>query len=132
MIWIDSSFAIEWLIGTKRAQNVSLPKRKRAILPQQYTEILAFFGKKMKDLTPVIEELEGLALQNASKHDLQFAAQLYLEARQKKSKASLADAVLAAVATLNKKPVCTFDRDFQHLGFQESNSQKGVWEALEK
>jgi predicted nucleic acid-binding protein len=44
MIWIDASFAIEWLGGMKRAADVNpKPGRRVAILPLQYAEVCAFF-----------------------------------------------------------------------------------------
>lgn len=116
MIWIDSSFAIEWLLGSERASAVKLPAAGFATLATQYAEILVFFSKRLKDLTPLAAQLEAVSLKHADRAELSAAAQKYLLARAAGSKASLADAMLAAVAESRDEPVATFDADFAALG----------------
>lgn len=127
MIWIDSSFAIEWLLGTRSAKMLELPAQALSILPQQYAEVLVYFYKAMSDISPVVEQLEYLSLGQPERVDLVLACQLYGEARRKKSKASLSDAILAAVASNAKSALLSFDGDFHYLGFVEETT--GVWRA---
>ncbi len=124
MIWIDSSFAIEWLLGTERASKVMLTPEPLGILAAQYAEILSYFLRRTEDVTLIIEQLEALSLATPEKRELQFAARIYHQARQRNSKASLADAILAAVATMKGEQVLSFDQDFASLGLVEKN---GVW-----
>jgi predicted nucleic acid-binding protein len=128
MIWIDSSFAIEWLIASSRAKNVAIGKQKLGILPQQYTEILCYFSRKVADITPVVRQLEALSLEHPKRSELILAARLYQSARSKKSKASLADAILAGTATLRKDSIASFDQDFISLGFK---NEGGLWALRE-
>lgn len=128
MIWIDSSFAIEWLIASVRAKGVAIGKQKLGILPQQYTEILCYFGRRVADITPVVKQLEALSLENPKRSELVLAARLYQSARIKKSKASLADAILAGTATLRKECIASFDHDFKSLGFKNA---AGLWTLQE-
>ena len=47
MIWIDASFAIEWLGGTARGSEVGLASRARmSILPMQYAEVCVHFFRR--------------------------------------------------------------------------------------
>ena len=116
MIWIDSSFAIEWLLGSERASKVQLPKVELAILEAQYAEIVVIFSKHITDLAPTVAQLESLSLKHATKAELVVAAREYLHVRAKKSKASLADVILATVAKLRDDSVATFDKNFDLLG----------------
>lgn len=124
MIWIDASFGVEWLLGTPRAAQVVLPREPLAILPAQFAEILAYFARRMGDLAPVMAQLEALNLEVATRRELMFAARLYHEARARRSKASLADAMLAAVARERKESLLAFDADFAELGLK---GRRGVW-----
>lgn len=125
MIWIDSSFAVEWLLGTDRAREIEVSvKNGLAILPAQYAEILAYFMRKTSNSMVVIDQLEALDLEHPDKSELQLAAQLYDSARRRKSKASLADAILAAVAESRGGEIFSFDDDFRYLGFTVGG---GVW-----
>lgn len=124
MIWIDASFAIEWLLGTAKAAEITLPRTEKGILPAQYSEILVYFGRRVGDLSPVIEQLEALKLEHPNKGELQEAAQIYLQAKKQKSKASLVDAMLAAVAIKRNESLLSFDSDFADLGLKNS---EGVW-----
>ena len=125
MIWIDSSFAIPWLLGDPMIRRVSLGEEARGILPAQYGEILVYFGKRLEDLTVVVAQLESLSLGQLEKGEIEMAAQLFVRARRKKSKASLADAMLAAVAHQRHETVLSFDHDFISLGLTQS--QPGLW-----
>lgn len=129
MIWIDSSFAIPWLLGDPMTRRVSLGEEARGVLPAQYGEVLVYFGKRLEDLTVVVAQLESLSLGQLEKGEIEMAAQLFvkarLEARQKKSKASLADAMLAAVSRQRHETVLSFDHDFISLGLTQS--QPGLW-----
>lgn len=127
MIFLDSSFTIEWLLGTPRAAKVKLPAESMAILPMQYAEILVFFLRQGEDLTAVTQELGALEIQYPHQGDLIVAADLYHQARQKKSKASLADALLAATALQRDEKLFSFDQDFAYLGFR---GQHGCWRPL--
>lgn len=127
MIWIDASFAIEWLLGTAKAAEMNLPRTEKGILPAQYSEILVYFGRRIGDLSPVVEELEALKLEHPNKEELQEAAQIYLQAKKQKSKASLVDAILAAVAIKRNESLLSFDSDFADLGLKNS---QGVWSAI--
>lgn len=125
MIWVDSSFVIEWLLGTESAATADLSGRALSILPQQYVEVLCYFLKSTADLSPVVEQLEYLTLSAPEKQDLVQASHLYLAARRKKSKASLGDAILAAAAIRSGGTLLSFDLDFRHLGFIEE--RPSVW-----
>jgi predicted nucleic acid-binding protein len=127
MIFIDSSFAIEWLIGTQKAKKISLAGDPRAILPAQYAEILCYFFRNFNDYSTVAEELEILVLEHPTREELQQASILYCQSRSKKKKASLADAILAAVASYRNEPLLSFDKDFSELGLIEKSP--GVWEG---
>lgn len=125
MIWIDSSFAIEWLAGTDRAAGTRLGEEPLRILPMQYAETVVFFLKQKWELPAIAKELTAVELQHPTVVDLQRASWMYLMARQRRrNKASLADALLAAVATAQRMPIATFDRDFADLGFRE---RRGLW-----
>ena len=124
MIWIDSSFAVEWLRGTKRAEKVSLPEGPLAILPMQYAETTVFFLRAGSDPVAIIKALEALEIKNAEQFHLQEGVRLYWQARGLKSKASLADAILAAVACERHEAIASFDQDFSALGLKEKN---GIW-----
>lgn len=127
MIWIDSSFAVEWLLGTDKAKRIKLPQEAMGILPQQYAETFVFFLRRGLDPTAIANELESLELMAPEKTHLQLGAQLYAKARlSHKSKASLADAVLAAVVLVNGEKLLAFDRDFSQLGLHEKNA---LWQA---
>lgn len=128
MIWVDSSFAVEWLAGTNRSKEVSIPKEALAILQMQYAEAFAFFLKKGHNPITVANELETLDLRSPEKIHLQQAGILYLQARSDpKSKASLSDALLAATAKERHEKILAFDQDFADLGFKED---KGIWSSL--
>ncbi len=125
MIWVDSSFAVEWLAGTERAEKVQYESEPLGILPSQYAETFVLFLKKGFEPENVAQQLESLEIKHPENIHLQLAAKLYLEARKSpKSKASLADAILAAVAYHRHEKILAFDGDFKDLGFKEKN---GVW-----
>ena len=128
MIWIDASFAIEWLVGSKRAESISLRGQQLGILPMQYLETLVFFQKRMKDSALITEQLDSLELRHPTTAQLHHAAYLYVQARhQKNSKASLADALMAAVARDTNDAIASFDLDLKHLGLTLEN---GLWHPV--
>jgi predicted nucleic acid-binding protein len=123
MIWIDSSFAVEFLLGTSRAGEVKLEGEHLVTLPAQYAEICTFFLRRSPDFE--ISLLEPLELVAPDEAETLSAARLYLEARASSSKASLADALLAATALSRSGDILAFDEDFRHLGF--SRIAPGRW-----
>jgi predicted nucleic acid-binding protein len=124
MIWIDASFAIEWLGGTKRASEVGLaPRSRMSILPMQYTEVCAYFLRRDPEFTR--EKLVSIELVEADANELMDGAMLYVRARAEGSKASLADAVLAATVRARGAKLYTFDEDFRFLGMQREAT--GIW-----
>lgn len=126
MIWIDSSFAIAWLLGEKRAQSAPINREQGTILSAQYAETLIYFSRRLLELQPVVAQLEVLNLEQPTKKELVYAAQLYTQARTGgHSKLSLADAILGAVAKTRKEAIFTFDADFKEIGFSEE--ELGVW-----
>lgn len=126
MIWIDSSFAVAWLLGESKASEINFSRQPLGILPSQYAETLCFFGRQKSDLTVVINEMEITHLVSPLKNDLLLASELYLKARYThKSKASLADAILAAVAIHHEEMILSFDQDFKFLGFE---NRQGIWQ----
>jgi len=130
MIWIDASFAIEWLQGTKKVKSVSLRKLvgQFGILSAQYIETLVYFEKRSMDSTEyseIIKQLTAFTIYHPKVSELHYTSTLYLKARQQSSKASLADALLAAVTTLRKDTLLAFDNDFQDLGLRKISS--GRW-----
>jgi len=128
VIWIDTSFAVEWLCGTERASQVNLPRGPLGLLSMQYAEVYVFFLRKGMDHKSIAGQLDFLELGFPEKIHLQLAAQLYIEARvDVKNKASLADALLAAVAYERKEKIIAFDRDFSSLGFEE---EEGIWHSI--
>jgi predicted nucleic acid-binding protein len=91
VIWIDSSFAVEWLGGTRRAAEINVDVESGVqILPMQY------------------------------------AAMIYVAAREQRSKASLADAVLAATVRHRGGVLYTFDEDFRSLGMRREAPARWV------
>lgn len=124
MIWIDSSFAIEWLLGTDRAKRVRIEDKPLGVLGAQYAETLIFFLRRGIDPLQTVNELEALELYSPRKIHFQQGSLLYFEARRNKSKASLSDALLAAVASEKGEPIASFDADFSFLGFKEKS---GLW-----
>ena len=125
MMWIDASFAVGWLLGTERAKLVPVRGVSLAMLAAQYAETQVFFRRRDVDPLQIKSELERVALRAASRTELMTAADLYVEARQMKSKASLADAVLASVARSRNGRIATFDDDFRFLGFMPLSP--GLW-----
>jgi predicted nucleic acid-binding protein len=123
MIWIDSSFAIDWLQGQEAARDKIDLTEKIGILPHQFAEILVFF--KRRDPNFDSSPLEMLDLATPNEEDLKLASNLYINARKLKSKASLADAMLAAKAKNQMEKILTFDNDFLNLGFMEES--QGIW-----
>lgn len=123
MIWIDSSFAVEYLLGTARAGQVTLGGEHLVTLPAQFAEIAAFFLRRDPEFE--IAQLEPIDLTAPDETDSFAAARLYLAARSSKSKASLADALLAATARNRGGDILAFDEDFRHLGF--TRVEPGLW-----
>jgi predicted nucleic acid-binding protein len=122
-IWIDSSFAIEFLLGERRAAGVNLGSRQLVTLPAQYAEICAFFLRRDPGFDPTpLEQLELVAVDEG---EALAAAKLYVAARTDGSKASLADAMLAAVVRSRGGELLAFDDDFRHLGMHRESS--GRW-----
>lgn len=125
MIWIDSSFAIEWLLGIPRAKEVvHLQGQSLGFLPMQYMEVVAFFLKKGHEPQVIINQLEPCQLFNPDIKVLRMGAKLYCQARLQKSKASLADALLAALCHQTKEKLLGFDNDFATLGLRQ---KEGYW-----
>lgn len=125
MIWIDASFAVEWLLGIPRAKDfIDIGRQAIGLLPFQYMEILAFFLKKGKELQSIVNQLEPCRLFNPDTLTLQLGAKLYCQARLENSKASLADALLAAVCHQTKEKLLAFDNDFLSLGLRQ---KEGYW-----
>lgn len=123
--WIDSSFAVEWLLGRDRARGYSLDPAQIATLPAQYAEICVFFLRRDESFS--IEALASLSIEAHTEAELLEAARLWLRARNAGNKASLADAILAAVVRTRGGVLFSFDRDFQHLGlFRERGA---IWSA---
>lgn len=83
-----------------------------------------FFLRRNYDPLTLSRSLMPLELMNPERGHLQQAASLYQEARRQKSKASLADALLAAVCHERKEKLVSFDGDFAYLGLKETN---GLW-----
>jgi predicted nucleic acid-binding protein len=124
MIWTDASFAIEWLGGTKRAADVNpKPGRRIAILPLQYAEVCAFFLRGNRKFSPSL--LDSMELVHADADELLQAAFYYGRARAAGSKASMADAVLAATVRSHGGVLYGFDEDFRFLGLQQESP--GRW-----
>ena len=125
MIWIDSSFAVEWLLGTPRAAEVGLRRSARAqILTMQYAEVCAYFIRQRRKFSPAV--LEPLDLTTADAQELLDGASLYARARAAGSKASLADAVLAAVVHSRGGVLYTFDEDFRDLALKRESPGRWV------
>lgn len=124
MIWTDASFAIEWMGGTKRAAAVGLePALSLRILPLQYAEVGAYFFRRNSEFS--MDMLDGFELVHADANELLGAAFWYVCARAGGSKASLADAVLAATVRSRGGVLYAFDEDFRHLGLQQESM--GRW-----
>jgi predicted nucleic acid-binding protein len=127
MIWVDSSFVVEWLLGTERVQSVNIKSETLSILDNQYCEVVAFFRKRDVSEQRVVSQLERLILERPEREDLVYGASLYLKARNAGSKASLSDAILAAVVAKDKKhELLAYDYDFEALGLT-SDQTKSRW-----
>jgi predicted nucleic acid-binding protein len=127
MTWIDASFAIEWLGGTERASAVGLSRRARVwILPMQYAEVCVYFLRRDPEFSrEALEALEALELVEPDASELLGGSTLYVHARAQGSKASLADAILAATVRSRGGKLYTFDEDFRFLGMRRETG--GVW-----
>jgi predicted nucleic acid-binding protein len=125
MIWLDSSFVVEWLLGTERVRGVPLDASSLAILPAQFAEVCVFFLRRDPRFTA--EVLQTLELVAAEPDEMIDAARLFLAARARRSKASLADALLAAVAGRRGGVVYSFDQDLRYLGLMER--QECIWSS---
>ncbi|HYC91231.1 MAG TPA: PIN domain-containing protein [Thermoanaerobaculia bacterium] len=120
MIWIDTSFAVEWLRGTPRASETGFRRSARMqILPLQYAEVCAYFIRQRRKFSLAV--LDPLEIVTVGVQELVAAADLYLRARAAGSKASLADAVLAATVRNRGGVLYAFDEDFRHLGLQQES-----------
>ena len=122
-IWIDSSFAIEFLLGERRAAGMRLSGVQLLTLPAQYAEICAFFLRCDPGFDPSVLELMELVALDES--EVLSAAKLYVGAREEGSKASQADAMLAAMVLSRGGELLAFDDDFRHLGLRREAS--GRW-----
>lgn len=126
MIWIDASFAVEWLLGLPRARGfLDIQGQPIRILPMQYMEILVFFLKRGKEVGETAAELEPCQIVSPNNEALKLGARLYCRARLEKSKASLSDALLAAVCHQTRETLLAFDSDFTALGLKEK--KEGHW-----
>jgi predicted nucleic acid-binding protein len=127
VIWTDASFAIEWLGGTKRAKDVDpKPGRNVRILPLQYAEVCAYFLRSNRKFSPAL--LGGMELVHADADELLQAAFHYGRARALGSKASMADAILAATVLDRGGVLYAFDEDFRHLGLRRESP--GRWKRF--
>lgn len=125
MIWIDTSFAVEWLLGMPRAKGLVDVQQPLGLLPMQYMETLIFFLKKGEELQIITNQLEPCRLFNPDNATLKLGARLYYQSRLQKSKASLADALLAAVCHQTKEKLLAFDNDFVSLRLKQQ--KEGYW-----
>lgn len=124
MIWIDASFAVEWLRGMPRAAETGFERSERMqILPLQYAEICAYFLRQRRKFS--LGVLAPMQLVTATPAELLDSADLYLRAHNAGSKASLADAILAATVRTRGGILYAFDEDFRHLGLQQKST--GRW-----
>lgn len=124
MIWIDASFAVEWLRGTPRAAELGFRRSARAqILSLQYAEVCVYFLRQRRKFSVAV--MEPLELVTADTEELLTGANLYVRARAAGSKASLADAVLAATVRSRGGVLYAFDEDFRYLGLQQTST--GRW-----
>lgn len=128
MIWIDASFAIAWLVDDPRLEAWSDSLTDLAMPGHHYAETLGFFLRKGLDLTRVRSELETVQLVHPDRSHLEEASLLYFQARRSSScKASLADAILAAMASRERETLLSFDEDFRYLGLVQF--EKARWKA---
>ena len=93
------------------------------ILPLQFAEVCAYFVRQRRKFS--LGLLKPLQLATASAEELLAGADLYLIARAAGSKASMADAVLAATVRSRGGVLYAFDEDFRHLGLQQEST--GRW-----
>lgn len=126
MNWIDSSFAIEWLLATPRAQGHVL-EGTLGTLPSQFAEICCFFLRR--DPTGSLDHIALLAIHCPAPRELIEAARLYLQARRGHGKVSLSDAILASVVRSRGGALLSFDSDFRLLGMRQIRD--GFWTSEE-
>ena len=116
---------MEWLLGLKRAASFDLSATNLAILPSQFAEICVFFLRRDPEFSPQV--LAAIELEMATEQELLDAALLWIRARALKKKASLADAMIAAVVRGRGDMLLSFDHDFATLGLVETSP--GLWAA---
>ena len=92
----------------------------------QYAEVCAFFFRRSRKFS--VTALEAFDLVHEDTDELLTAALLYVHARARASKASLADAVLAATVRNRGGVLYAFDEDFRHLGLQRE--ALGRWKRV--
>lgn len=125
MIWMDSSFIIDWFIDDPKIGSYDLGKATLATTSFQYIEVLSFFLKKSEThFKEVVSELEAIKFVSPSGESLVEASRLYVSSKRKNPKISYADAVLATLAKNRHDTLLTFDNDFNDLGFQKI---QGFW-----
>jgi predicted nucleic acid-binding protein len=111
MIWLDSSYIVARLLGEPRAA-FDVPAGPVFVLPAQLAECHVYFKKADISTTAVTATLEALPIHHSTFGESVTASRLYLDARREHSKASLADALLAAAVHAKNGSLLTFDDDF--------------------
>ena len=117
MIWLDSSYVIARLLGEPRAA-FEVPAGPVFVLPAQLAECHVYFKKAEINTSIVTATLEALPIHHSSFAETTLASRLYIDARRAQSKASLADALLAAAVHAKNGRLLTFDDDFSSLGMK--------------
>jgi predicted nucleic acid-binding protein len=120
-ILVDASYCVAWLCGEPRA--LAAPAAARmATLPSQRAEVLMYFLRRGQSCAVTAEALLMIDLLHATEAEIDLAATRYVTARRQSGcKASLADALLAAVGEKRRFDVLTLDADFLHLHFRSAD-----------
>jgi predicted nucleic acid-binding protein len=120
----DASFLVAWLRGETLAPGAQ--RLGFSTLPAQYAETFVHFLKRGVAPEAISSALAPVALLLATELELALAAKRYVAARRVKGcKASLADAILAAVAETRGAELLATDADFRYLNFRKTRD--AVW-----
>jgi predicted nucleic acid-binding protein len=124
MMIAGASFLVAWLRGETSTPSEHLSRF--TTLPAQYAEVYVHFLKRKVSPEAIAAALVPVALLAATEAELALAAKRYVNARRSKDcKASLADAILGAVAETRNSELLSIDEDFRHLNFRKLNGT--VW-----
>jgi predicted nucleic acid-binding protein len=126
----DASYLIAWFLGDTRIESANR-SMAFATLPHQYAETFLYFRKHGAAAKEIEASLASVKLVVPTVAELFLAGERYLAARKAKAcKASLADAMLAAVAEQRGEVLLALAEDFRHLNFKKHSG--ATWKVQKR